>query len=60
MTKARIKRYLEMASSSNQTGEFERLMIVVEQMMRSWDKDASAEKAADRVVEIVGQLMEGT
>ena len=29
--KARIDRYLEMGSSSNQVGEFERMMIIFEQ-----------------------------
>ena len=54
--KSRINRYLEMASSSNQAGEFERMMLIVEQMMRSRDNDASVEKAVDRVVELEGQF----
>ena len=54
--KSRIDRYLEMASSSNQAGEFERMMVIVEQMMRSRDNDASVEKAVDRVIEIEGQF----
>ena len=56
--KSRIDRYLEMASSSNQVGEFERMMVIVEQMMRSRDNDASVEKVVDRVVEIEGQFDE--
>ena len=40
-----------MASSSNQAGELERMMLIVKQMMRSRDNDASVEKAVDRVVE---------
>ena len=32
--KARIDRYIEMASSSNQLGELERMMEIFEQMMR--------------------------
>ena len=54
--KSRIDRYLEMASSSNQAGEFERMMAIVEQMMSSWDNDASVEKIVERVVEIEGQF----
>ena len=46
--KSRINRYLEMASSSNKAGEFESMMIIVEQMMRSRDNDASVEKVVDR------------
>ena len=53
---SRMDRYLEMASSSNQAGEFERMMLIVEQMMRSRDNDASVEKAVDRVVELEGQF----
>ena len=45
-----------MASSSNQAGELERMMLIVEQMMRSRDNDASVEKAVDRVVELEGQF----
>ena len=48
---------MEMASSSNQAGEFERMMVIVEQMMRSRDNDASVEKVVDRVVEIEGQFV---
>ena len=51
-----MDRYLEMASSSNQAGEFERMMAIVDQMMRSWDNDVSVEKVVDRVVEIEGQF----
>ena len=47
---------MEMASSSNQAGELERMMRIVEQMMRSRDNDASVEKAVDRVVELEGQF----
>ena len=47
---------MEMASSSNQVGEFERMMIIFEQMMRSRDNDASVEKAVNRVVEVEGQF----
>ena len=54
--KSRIDRYLEMASSSNQAGEFERMMAIVEQLMRSRDNNASVEKAVDRIVEIEGQF----
>ena len=54
--KSRIDRYLEMASSSNQVGEFERIMAIVEQMMRSRDNDARVEKVVDRVVETEGQF----
>ena len=54
--KSRIDRYLKMASSSNQAKEFERMMVIVEQMMRSQDNDASVEKVVDRVVEIEGQF----
>ena len=54
--KSRIDQYLEMASSSNQAGEFERMMAIVEQMIRSEDNNASVEKAVDRVVEIEGQF----
>ena len=53
---SRIDKYLEMASSRNQAGELERMMIIVEQMMRSRDNDASVEKAVDHVVEIEGQF----
>ena len=52
----RIHRYLEMASSSNQAGEFERMMAIVEQMMRSRDNNGSVEKAVYRVVETKGQF----
>ena len=45
-----------MASSSNQAGELERMMLIVEQMMRSRDNDASVEKAVDRVEELEGQF----
>ena len=45
-----------MASSSIQAGELERMMLIVEQMMRSRDNDASMEKAIDRVVELEGQF----
>ena len=51
-----MDRYLEMASSSNQAGEFERMMAIVEQMMSSRDNDASVEKALERVVEIEGRF----
>ena len=51
-----MDRYLEMASSSNQAGEFERMMAVLEQMMRSRDNDASVEKVVECVVEIEGQF----
>ena len=54
--KSRIDRYLEMASASNQAGEFEMMMVIVEQMMRSQENDASVEKVVDRVVEIEGQF----
>ena len=54
--KSRINRYLEMASSSNQAGEFERMMAIVEQMMSSRDNDASVEKALEHVVEIEGRF----
>ena len=47
---------MKMASSSNQVKEFERMMVIVEQMMRSQDNDASVEKVVDRVVEIEGQF----
>ena len=43
-------------ASSNQAGELERMMLIVEQMMRSRDNDASVEKAVDRVVELEGQF----
>ena len=46
--KSRIDRYLKMTSSNNQVGEFERMMMIVEQMMRSRDNDASVEKVVDR------------
>ena len=46
--KLRIDKYLKMASSSNQAGDFERMMVIVEQMMRSRDNDASVEKAVVR------------
>ena len=45
-----------MASSSNQAGELKRMMLIVEQMMRSRDNDASVEKVVDRVVELKGQF----
>ena len=45
-----------MASSSNQARELERMMLIVEQMMRSRDNDASVEKAVDRVIELEGQF----
>ena len=45
-----------MASSSNQAGDFGILMVIVEQMMRSRDNDASLKKVVDRVVEIEGQF----
>ena len=54
--KSRIDQNLEMASSSNQAGELERMMIIVKQMMRARDNDASVEKAVDRVVELEGQF----
>ena len=54
--KSRIDRYLEMASSRNQVGEFERMMVIVKQMMRSRDNDASVEKVVDRVIESKGQF----
>ena len=54
--KLRIDRCLEMASSSNQAGEFERMMVIIEKMMRSRDNDASVEKAIDCVVEVEGQF----
>ena len=54
--KSRIDRYLEMASSSNQVGEFERMIVIVEQMMRSRDNDASMEKAVVCIVETEGQF----
>ena len=54
--KARIDRDLQMASSSNQAGEFERMMAIVKQMMRSRNNDVSVEKAVERVVEIEGQF----
>ena len=47
---------MEMASSSNQAGELERMMLIVEQMMRSRDNDVSVEKVVNRVVEIKGQF----
>ena len=47
---------MEMASSSNQAGEFESMMAIVEQMMRSRDNDASLEKVVDCVVENDGQF----
>ena len=47
---------MEMASSSNQVGKFERMMVIVKQMMRSQDNDASVEKVVDRIVEIEGQF----
>ena len=53
---SRIDPYVDMASLKNQVGEFERMMVIVEQMMRSWDNDASVEKVVDRVVEIEGQF----
>ena len=53
---SRMDRYLEMASSTNQAGEFERMMEIVEQMMSSRDNDASVEKALERVVEIEGRF----
>ena len=54
--KSRIDKYLEITSSSNQAGDFERMMVIIEQMMRSRDNDASVEKAVDRVIEIEGQF----
>ena len=54
--KSRIDRYLEMASSSKQAEEFERMMVIIEQMMRSRDNDASVEKAVDRIIEAEGQF----
>ena len=54
--KARIYRYVEMASSSNQAREFERMMEIFEQMMKCRDNDASVEKAVDRIVEVAGQF----
>ena len=45
-----------MASSTSQAGELERMMLIVEQMMRSRDNDASVEKAIDRVVELEVQF----
>ena len=54
--KSRIDRYLEMASSSNQAGEFERMMEILEQMMRCRDNDASVEKAVNHIVEVAGQF----
>ena len=49
--KSRIDRYLEMASSSNQVGEFERMMVIIEQMMRSWDNtDGSVNRYKARLV----------
>ena len=54
--KSRIDRYLEMSSSSNQVGEFERMMEIVEPMIRSQENDASVEKAVDRIVETEGQF----
>ena len=54
--KERIDRYVEMASSSNQAEEFERMMAIFEQMMRCRDNDASVEKAVDCVVETEGQF----
>ena len=56
MIKSRIDRYLEMASSSNQAGEFERMMAIVEQMMSSRDNDASVDKALERVVGVFTQV----
>ena len=50
-----MDRYLEMAPSNNQAGEFERMMAIVEQMMRQ-DNDASVVKAVDCVIEIEGQF----
>ena len=47
---------MEMASSSNQAGELERMILIVEQMIRSRDNDASVEKAVDRVAELEGQF----
>ena len=32
------------------------MMVIVEQMMRSWDNDVSVEKVVDRVVDIEGQF----
>ena len=59
--KVRIDRYLKtMESSSNQVGEIKRMMVIKEQMMRSWDNDATVEKAIDRVMEVVVNLMGGT
>ena len=52
----RMDRYLEMTSSSNQAGEFESMIAIVEQMMRSRDNDASVEKVVDRVIETEGQF----
>ena len=52
----RIDRCVEMASSSNQAREFERMMTIFEEMMRCRDNDASVEKAIDRIVEVAGQF----
>ena len=37
-------------------GELERMMLIVEEMMRSRDNNASVEKAVDRVVALEGQF----
>ena len=47
---------MKMASSSNQAGELERMMLIVEQMKRSRDNDVSVEKAVDCIVELEGQF----
>ena len=47
---------MEMASSTNQAEELERMMVIMEQMMRSRDNDPSVHKVVDRTVEIMGQL----
>ena len=47
---------MEMASSTNQAEELERMMVIVKQMMRSRDNNASVDKAVDRTVEVMGQF----
>ena len=44
------------ASSSNQAVEFERMMVIFEQMMRCQDNDTNVGKAIDRIMEVVGQF----
>ena len=49
-----------MASLSNQVGKFERMMVIVEQMMRSRDNDANVEKSIHRSLRSRVNSMGGT